>query len=488
MTGNRAPMAAGDTLSPPRNLAGALRPYPEYKDSKLPWMNIVPEHWEIIRSKYVFREVEERSQFGEEIHLAMSQKLGLIPSSELKERRLHSDSYAGAKLCQVDDIVMNRLKAHLGVFALARQAGMVSPDYTVFRQIQPVDGKYFELLFKNPIFRPELIRKAKGIVMGFWRLYTDDFYNIRLPVPPISEQQSIVRYLQYQDQIINRYLLSKRRLIDHLVEQKQAIINNAVTRGIDSNVRLKPSGIEWFGEVPEHWEIKPLKRWVGINKCVLPENTEPDYSFNYLDIGSVGTGYLIEQPGNICFKNSPSRARRILRTGDTIISTVRTYLKAIYFVDSNDGNLVASTGFAVLTPKENIFPEYLSYLIQSNVFVDHVTANSVGIAYPAIAETKIGTFHVALPPTQEEQKKILNDIKIKTASIDTTIHQTQNGINLIREYRTRLIADVVTGKVDVRNVEIPVDEDVVEEIDELDENDDDKDDEDDGDEDEENDK
>jgi type I restriction enzyme S subunit len=479
MTSNRTPTATGDALPPPQNLAGELRQYPEYKESKLPWLEKIPKHWTEKRSKYIFREVEERSITGSELHLAMSQKLGLVPHSEIKEHRLQSESYAGAKLCSVNDIVMNRLKAHLGVFAIVRQPGIVSPDYTVFRPQQSIDPEYYEYLLKSYVFRPELFRRAKGIIEGFWRLYTDDFYDIRQPVPPFHEQQKIARFLRHFDRYVNRYIRAKWHLIDQLNEQKQVIINRAITHGIDPNVQHKPSGIEGFGDIPEHWEIKPLKRWVDINKYVLPENTEPDYSFKYLDIGSVGTGYLIKSPENIRFANAPSRARRILRTGDTIISTVRTYLKAIYFVDCNEYNLVASTGFAVLTPKEKIFPEYLSYLIQSSVFVDCVTANSVGIAYPAIAETKIGTFHIAVPPTQKEQKRILNEIKSKVASIDLIIRQNQKEIDLIREFRTCLISDVVTGKLDVRNVEIVDDAPVVvDDIDELDDNVDDNDDDD----------
>jgi len=458
MTGRQACAGGGERGSPPQKNAWEPRPYPEYKDSKLPWLGKIPKHWEEKRAKYIFHAVEERSITGNELRLAMSQKLGLVPHSEIKEHRLQSESYAGAKLCRVNDIVMNRLKAHLGVFAIVRQPGIVSPDYTVFRPAQSIDPEYYEYLLKSPVFRPELIRRAKGIIEGFWRLYTDDFYDVRLPVPALDEQQRIVRFLQYQDRSLTQYIRAKRRLIELLNEQKQAIISRAVTQGIDPNVRLKPSGIEWVGDVPEHWVIKPLKHWVAINKCALSEKTQPDYSFNYLDIGSVGTGFLIKTPEKLYFSDAPSRARRILKKGDSIISTVRTYLKAIYFVDSIEDNLIASTGFAVLSPKENVYPEYLGYLIQSSVFIDQVTANSVGIAYPAIAETKIGSFNIALPPNKEEQEMILHEIKVKTASIDLSISHTQQEIDLINEYRTRIISDVITGKADIREIKLPAPE------------------------------
>jgi type I restriction enzyme S subunit len=175
-------------------------------------------------------------------------------------------------------------------------------------------------------------------------------------VPPQAEQDAIIRFLHDFDRNVRRFIRNRRRLIEVLNEQKQAIINRAVTRGLDPNVKLKPSGIEWLGDIPEHWDVKPLKRWVAINKSVLTESTDPDYKFNYVDIGSVSTGALVKQPIEIRFGDAPSRARRILRTGDTIISTVRTYLRAVYFVSNKAENLIASTGFAVLTPGPSVVP------------------------------------------------------------------------------------------------------------------------------------
>lgn len=211
----------------------------------------------------------------------------------------------------------------------------------------------------------------------------------------------------------------------------------------------KHSGVEWLGEVPAHWEVLPLKHWVKMNGAVLPENTDPNYAFNYLDIGSVGTDILVPKPQRIRFGTAPSRARRVVKNGDTIVSTVRTYLKAIWHVDSTEEDIVVSTGFAVLTPRLGTLPKFVSYLAQSNSFTDRVTAESVGIAYPAITESELGTFHVILPPLPE-QTAIVEYLDKATADIDTTLTRTGREIELVNEYRTRLMADVVTGKLEVR--------------------------------------
>ena len=390
----------------------------------------------------------------------MSQVHGLVPSKHLGRKSLQSENYAGGKLVAEHDLVLNRLKAHLGVFARAKQSGVVSPDYTVLRPKGDASVQYCESLFKTPMYVGEFRRRTKGIVEGFWRLYTDDFYNVTALLPPPEEQDQIVAYLRAQDAQIARFIKAKRDLIKLLTEQKLRIVDHAVTRGLDAGFALKPPGIEWLGEVPEHWEVKPLKRWVRLNARTLGEKTDPDFQFRYVDIGSVQTGRLVKELERIRFEAAPSRARRVLRRGDTIISTVRTYLKAIWYVNEDADDLIASTGFAVLTPGNSVEPEYLGYVIQSSAFVDRVTANSFGIAYPAIAETVLGRFPVALPPTVDEQQAIVAHIKTENAPLDDAITRTEEEIKLIREYRDRLIADVVTGQVDVRGW-LPGPDDVV---------------------------
>ncbi|MDQ2736497.1 MAG: restriction endonuclease subunit S, partial [Pseudomonadota bacterium] len=148
-----------------------LRPYAEMKASGLPWLGDVPVHWNVLRSKYTFREIDSRSMTGDEPHLSMSQRLGLVPADQV-EKSLVSESYVRAKLVEKDDLVLNRLKAHLGVFAYAKQPGLISPDYTVLRPKLGASVRFFEYVLKSPACRAELRTRAKGIVEGFWRLYT----------------------------------------------------------------------------------------------------------------------------------------------------------------------------------------------------------------------------------------------------------------------------------------------------------------------------
>jgi len=210
-----------------------LDPAVPLKPSRIPWLSHIPQHWSALRSKYIFREVDVRSASGDETHLSMSQRFGLVPSSQMEEKRLLSESYAGAKLCEQNDLVLNRLKAHLGVFALAPQRGLVSPDYTVLRAVRNLEPRYFEAAYRTPACRVELRRRAKGIVQGFWRLYTDDFYDIRMPIPPIDEQRRIVAQIDGDLSGVNTAIKRLEREIELLREYRTRLTADVVTGKLD---------------------------------------------------------------------------------------------------------------------------------------------------------------------------------------------------------------------------------------------------------------
>jgi type I restriction enzyme, S subunit len=210
-----------------------LDPSVELKPSGALWLGDVPEHWQVLRARYLFREVDCRSLTGAETHLSMSQRRGLVPSDSVEEQTLVSESYAGGKLCEVGDLVLNRLKAHLGVFALARQSGVISPDYTVLRGIRPAVMPYFEQVLRSQACRFELYVRAKGIVEGFWRLYTDDFYDIRLPVPPVPEQTAIVESFTSDTANFEHAIDRAERQIGLAKEYRTRLVADVVTGKLD---------------------------------------------------------------------------------------------------------------------------------------------------------------------------------------------------------------------------------------------------------------
>lgn len=215
-----------------RAVTRGLNPDVPMKPSGIPWLGEIPGHWEVMRAKYLFREVDKRSKEGKETHLAMSQRLGLVPSS-MVDSAMRSESYAGAKLCRQGDLVLNRLKAHLGVFALAKQAGVISPDYSVFRKHAAISMEYYESVLRSSACRRELRIRAKGLVEGFWRLYTDDFYDIRLPVPPLDEQREIMSAILIETNTIITAIARTEREIALMQEYRTRLTADLVTGKLD---------------------------------------------------------------------------------------------------------------------------------------------------------------------------------------------------------------------------------------------------------------
>ncbi|MFC5431859.1 restriction endonuclease subunit S [Paraburkholderia denitrificans] len=207
-----------------------LNPDVPLRDSGVSWIGAIPAHWQVVPNRYIFREQNARSLRGEETHLSMSQRYGLVPAKELDVQTLQSESYDGAKLCEKGDLVQNRLKAHLAVFAVAPCDGLVSPDYSVFRLQSPENQPvYFERLFKTPNYLGELNRRVRGIVVGFLRLYSEDFNAIPALVPPFDEQAEIVRFIETTNKDFEDVRAKIDAEIAMLRELKAITVASAVT-------------------------------------------------------------------------------------------------------------------------------------------------------------------------------------------------------------------------------------------------------------------
>ncbi len=206
--------------------------------------------------------------------------------------------------------------------------------------------------------------------------------------------------------------------------------------------KCKNSGVQWLGKVPEHWEVKRLKYLATINDETLPETTDPEFEFFYVDIGSVNLEDGISGYDQKVFENAPSRARRKVKPGDTIVSTVRTYLRAIAQIPAIDFPLIVSTGFAVIRPCK-LAENYLAYALRESYFVESVVARSVGVSYPAINSSEIGVISIPTPPLPE-QTAIANFLDRETGRIDTLVVKKRRLLALLEEKRTALISRTVT--------------------------------------------
>lgn len=211
--------------------------------------------------------------------------------------------------------------------------------------------------------------------------------------------------------------------------------------------KYKSSGIDWVPKIPVHWEVKKLKYVIDYNKHSLREDTDPDYTFEYIDISSVDLVKGVVKTETMNFESAPSRARRIVQCGDTIISTVRTYLKAITTIDKEVNDLIVSTGFVVLTPREKMTSQYLSYYVQSQQFVESVVANSTGVSYPAINPTSLIELPIVFPDLTEQEGIVLF-LSSKISELDNLIAEKERLLKLLDEKRSALITQAVTKGLD----------------------------------------
>ncbi len=272
----------------------------------------------------------------------------------------------------------------------------------------------------------------------------------QIPFPPLKEQKSIITFLKKKTTEIDALLTDNHRMVEKLQEYRQALISEAVTKGLDPEVEMRESEIEWIRDLPTNWEIKKLKYLANINLNNLSSKTNSDYEINYLDISNVtSTGEMLDIQ-NMLYKNAPSRARRIPETFDTIISTVRTYLKAVCYLDEIPNNLIVSTGFAVLHPNLMIKSKFLYYFVRGHYFIETVMKNSVGVSYPAINVSDLGSIKCLLPPI-DSQKEIIKILEQKTEEINKNVLDIKIQIKNLNQYRQSLIFEAVTGKIDVRN-------------------------------------
>jgi len=298
-------------------------------------------------------------------------------------------------------------------------------------------------LLRSPAYKARIKAVSTGVVESRLRLYTDDLYRLEALLPSLPEQAVIVRFLDHVDRRIRRYIRAKQKLIKLLEEQKQAIIHRAVTRGLDPNVRLKSSGVEWLGEMPEHWKQRRLKLVVrNIN-----EQTElklPDEIYVALEQVESWTGRITLTDGDVAFDSQVKR----FQPNDVLFGKLRPYLAKV----ARPLVLGVCVGeFLVLRVTDSsILPEFLERKLRSKQLIDLINSSTFGAKMPRADWGFIGNVTIVYPPSHKEQRAVLNYIIEHTVTLQTAIEHAQREISLLREYRTRLIADVVTGKLDVR--------------------------------------
>lgn len=436
-----------------------LRPYPEYRDSGVPWPGRIPAHWETRRAKYLFREVDDRSITGDEELLSVSHLTGVTPRRQKNVTMFMAESNVGHKMCLPGDLVINTLWAWMAALGVCRDAGIVSPAYGVYRPLasSPLLPEYADLLLRTQMYAAEYTRRSTGIRASRLRLYPEDFLRIPVLTPPPSEQRRIVNFLRAHGQRVAAFIRNRRRLIELLNEQKQAMITQAVTRGLDPSAPMKPSGVSWLGEVPEHWRVPQGRRLIS-----------------YMTSGSRGwaefysdTGDIFLQSGNLGREMSLNLTRiqhvqppqgsegerTRVRRNDVLVCITGALTGNVALVDVDlPAPAFVNQHVALIRPDTSaVCPRYLALALHSEVGKVQFKAGEYGGTKQGLGLDDVKGALIPLPPIPE-QLAICAALRESLGNLEVARKNAQVEISLVREYRLRLVSDVVTGKVDVRHL------------------------------------
>lgn len=434
-----------------RHMTGELKPYPAYKDSGVPWLGELPEHWTLRRAKTLLRERNEKG-FPQEPLLAATQTKGVVRKEQYENRTvLALKDLHLLKLVRSGDFVIS-LRSFQGGIEYAREQGIISPAYTVLYPSDPRVQGFLAWLFKSRPYIDNLSLFVTGIRQG-QNIDFEKLSRAELPLPPLAEQAAIVRFLDHADRRIRRYIRAKQRLIALLNEQKQAIIHRAVTRGLDPAVPLKPSGVTWLGDVPEHWEVMQLRRLIrpgtSITYGIVQAGPDVEGGIPYIrtsDMKSDGlaaSGYMRTSP-----EIDRSYARSKVATNDLVVA-IRASLGRGLLVPPFLHGANLTQGTARVSPGARLRPRFLFHAFNSRYCQENIQLIAKGTTFLEITLEALRRVVLVIPPLNE-QDMIIAYLDQCAAGLDSASVAAASEIALLREYRTRLIADVVTGQLDVR--------------------------------------
>ena len=421
-----------------------LEKYSSYKDSGINWVGNLPSHWKLVRIKHLFEISKKYSKDKKPNVLSLTQK-GIVERDISNNEGQLAQSYVGYNIIEKDDIVFNPMDLIAGYVAKSKYNGVISHAYTTLKSLKKIDLNFYEHYFQNWYHQGVLFHLGKGVSTdNRWTLNNNSLMNLVIPIVPIDESNKIVNYINAKTAQIDEVISQKQKLIELLKEQKQIVINDAVTKGLDKNVEFVDSGVEWIDKIPKHWEISKLGtslKPISIkNRADLPllsvtreqgvilrdvDDKESNHNFIPDDL----SGYKMVEKGQ--FAMNKMKAWQ----GSYGISDYTGIVSPAYFIFELNG----------------IEPTFFHKAIRSSVYVPFFIKASDGVRIGQwdLSKSRMKEIPFYIPP-KEEQIKIVEYIENQTSKIDIAIELQQNYILKLKEYKASLIDSVVTGKVMVK--------------------------------------
>ena len=443
-------------------------PYPAYKPSGVPWLGEVPEHWEVRRLRTVtdmrVSNVDKHTK-QDEIPVRLCNYVDVYKNDRITQSMpfmkatARKDEIERFRLQRDDVLITKDSEAwdDIGVPALVVDSSedlLSGYHLALFRPSMEVLGAYLARALQSKAIAYQFHVRANGVTR--YGLTHTGIQSVQITLPPLAEQRGIVRYLDHVDGRIRRYVDAKEKLVGLLEEERQAVVNRAVTRGLDPNVRLKPSGVEWLGDVPEYWEVRRAK--------FLYREADERSATGAEELMSVShiTGVTPRKKTVTMFLAESNTGYKLCRKGDIAINTMWAYMAALGVARQNG---LVSPSYGVYRPlnTERLNPDYMDSLLRIEAYRTNYIVRSTGITSSRLRLYAQSFLDISLLcPPRAEQDRIVEHLERVTAATNAAITRARRQIELLQEYRTRLIADVVTGKLDVRRTssELPGEADV----------------------------
>ena len=437
-----------------------LRPYPVYKSASVDWFGEIPASWiDLKLGRIVDR--NDSGAWGED---GSNDDIEVLRSTEQTvdggwkivapaRRALTSRDYAKTRLFAGDIVVTTSSGSalHIGKASLVTES-MECHGYSFsnfMQRLRPSEGlssRFLWYLMNNPVMRDQMVFLSTTTT-GLANLNGGILNSLSLTLPPLDEQRAIADFLDVADARITRYIAAKRRMIALLEEQKQAIINQAVTHGLDPDVPLKPSGVDWLGDIPTHWEVRAIKHELAnLNPRRVPLSSTERGQMNQRSYAYYGASGPIDLVEDFLFDDD-----LLLIAEDGANLVMRNLPLAVIA----RGKFWVNNHAHILKPKRGSL-EYFAHLLETIDYLPWIS----GAAQPKLTRDRLMSIQIPVPPTLE-QETIVGEIEKLTSGLHNVMIHSRREVELIKEYRTRLISDVVTGKLDVRGVELPALEDVI---------------------------
>ncbi len=437
------------------------RPYPHYKDSGIPWIGQIPSDWGVRRGKWLFRHRKELNTNRANKNVLSLTLRGVVNNDPDDPEGLVPKDYATYQLFRKDDLVFKLIdleNLRTSRVGLLHEDGIMSSAYVRLiaqnaEHIRFFFHQYFDL-YQRGIYN----QLGAGVRST---LGPNDLLNLSILIPSTDEQAAIVRFLDHANRRIERYVRAKKKLIALLNEQKQVIIHRAVTRGLDPNVRLKPSGVEWLGNVPEHWEVRR-------NGQLFAQRNQTGFAELPILEVSLKTGVRVRDFDNGTRKQvmSDRDKYKLAAKGDLAYNMMRMWQGAVG-VAPVDG--LVSPAYVVARPLDSVEVRYFSNLFRTSAYMSEVENCSRGIVKDRNRLYWEDFKQISSPyPPPDEQVRIVDAIEHGTSTLIEAMDRATREMSLLREYRTRLVADVVTGQLDVREAaaKLPDEPEALEPLDE----------------------